>query len=129
MLLQARDLPVGGLRRRDLIGTWCAPRCEPPVPSLRQVKKSYQDKRVRRHAKGEARSWKLQRLAMQEGGGAEKASAQRARQAADRDTADMEHFLQVALHPRPRPRLSTGPARSVPDCAVYPLNRKHDSTQ
>ncbi len=77
---------------------------------------------MRRHAKGEARSWKLQRLAMQEGGGAEKASAQRARQAADCDTADMEHFLQVDLQLGPRLRVFFGLARSVSNSGVCPLN-------
>mmetsp|Transcript_18620 Transcript_18620/g.56214 ORF Transcript_18620/g.56214 Transcript_18620/m.56214 type:complete len:550 (+) Transcript_18620:224-1873(+) len=63
-------------------------------PEVILVKKSYQEKRARKHAKGETRTWKLNRLAMEAAAGAEKASAQRARQAADRDTADMEHFLQ-----------------------------------
>lgn len=64
------------------------------MPEVILVRKSYEAKRSRRKAKGHSRSWKLQRLAMEEAALEQKISASRQRQTADRDTADMESFLQ-----------------------------------
>lgn len=62
------------------------------LPDVVLVKKSYEAKRAARRAKGHNRAWKLARLAMESA--AEGVTTSQARKAADRDTGDMEQFLQ-----------------------------------
>jgi len=70
------------------------------VSMSRQVRKSYEVRRAKRRAQGRGRTWKLARLAVEAADTAEKLGAA-GRKAADRDTADMESFLQVRAGPYP----------------------------
>ena len=61
---------------------------------LLQVRKSYEEKRKRRKARGEQRAWKVRRLgAQQEEQDAGKGGRRQQQQGAGED--DMERFLQV----------------------------------
>ena len=66
----------------------------------RQVRKSYEEKRRRRRARGHQRAWKLQRMAVDaadEPAAASGRSRQAARADAPRGEADMERFMEVRM--------------------------------
>ena len=73
----------------------------------RQVRKSYEERRRRRRARGHQRAWKLQRMAVdaaEEPAAASGRGRQAARADAPRGEADLERFMEVrALHRREVP--------------------------
>jgi hypothetical protein len=75
----------------------CAgPRSRPRAP--RQVRKSYEEKRRRRRARGHQRAWKLQRMAVdaaEEPAAASGRGRAGARAEAPRGEADLERFMEV----------------------------------
>ena len=60
---------------------------------LLQVRKSYEEKRKRRKARGEQRAWKVRRLGAQREEDTGKSGRRQQQQGAGED--DMERFLQV----------------------------------
>ena len=69
------------------------------VLSNAQVRKSYEERRRKRHVKGQGRSWKLKRMAMDTDDAMQLKKGQQAQ--ADRRQQDLERFMQVTpcLHP------------------------------
>ena len=65
-----------------------------------QVRKSYEEKRRRRRARGHQRAWKLQRMAVDaadEPAAASGRGRQAARADAPRGEADLERFMEVRM--------------------------------
>lgn len=62
---------------------------------LLQVRKSYEEKRKRRKARGEQRSWKVRRLGAQREGEEDTGKGGRRQQQQGAGEDDMERFLQV----------------------------------
>ena len=77
------------------------------LPDVVLVRKSYEEKRRRRRAKGQQRPWRLKRMAVDAGGEAEAAAAAgpgpRSNRAAaaglEQEQQDMERFLEVGWRP------------------------------
>ena len=71
----------------------------------RQVRKSYEEKRRRRRARGHQRPWRLKRMAMEAGEEAAPSVSGRGRDSraggAPRHEQDMERFMQVLLPDAP----------------------------
>ncbi len=63
--------------------------------ALVQVRKSYEEKRRRRRARGERRPWKLKRMAVDASELVVRGKGERSETA--RAEADMEQFMQVGL--------------------------------
>jgi len=59
------------------------------------VRKSYEERRRKRHVKGQGRSWKLKRMAMDTEDTMQLKKGQQAQ--ADRRQQDLERFMQVRL--------------------------------
>ena len=59
-----------------------------------QVRKSYEERRRRRHVKGQGRSWKLKRMNMDSDDTMQLKKGQQAQ--ADKRQQDLERFMQVA---------------------------------
>ena len=60
-----------------------------------QVRKSYEERRRKRHVKGQGRSWKLKRMAMDSDDAMVLKKGQQAQ--ADKRQQDLERFMQVTL--------------------------------
>ena len=58
-----------------------------------QVRKSYEERRRKRHVKGQGRSWKLKRMAMDSDDAMQLKKGQQAQ--ADKRQQDLERFMQV----------------------------------
>ena len=83
-------------------GTFLRSQCE---ACCVQVRKSYEEKRSRRRARGQKRAWRLKRMAMEvEDDNAPSAPGrgreQRGAPAGTRQEQDMERFMQACLLPR-----------------------------
>ena len=68
-----------------------------------QVRKSYEEKRRRRKARGQKRPWRLKRMAMEleddnaPGAGGSRGREQRGAAGGSRHDQDMERFMQVGV--------------------------------
>lgn len=60
-----------------------------------QVRKSYEERRRKRHVKGQGRSWKLKRMAMDSDDTMQLKKGQQAQ--ADKRQQDLERFMQVCV--------------------------------
>ena len=60
------------------------------------MRKSYEERRRKRHVKGQGRSWKLKRMTMDTDDAMQLKKGQQAQ--ADRRQQDLERFMQVSPH-------------------------------
>ena len=73
----------------------CAAVCGSDACGDAQVRKSYEERRRKRHVKGQGRSWKLKRMAMDSDDTMQLKKGQQAQ--ADKRQQDLERFMQVCV--------------------------------
>ena len=85
-----------------------------------QVRKSYEEKRKRRRARGQKRPWRLKRMAMElddEASGAPgRGREQRGGPGGTRREQDMERFMQACLLPHGIHNIAACPMRATSTC-------------
>ena len=83
-----------------MVRPWRVSKCTIGVATV-QVRKSYEEKRRRRRARGQQRAWKLKRMAMELGEEGTPSTSGRGRDAQrggpGRQDQDMERFMQVGF--------------------------------